>query len=87
MPKIRWRTLPSMYQILTLKFVLIIINPCRLIKDEVTSVGYKQDRGVGIRIVEANGDSGDILQRYRRIESLFRQLQAGTQLPIFCAAV
>ena len=46
--------------------------------DEVKSVGYKQDRGVGIRIVEANEDSGDILQRYRRIESLFRQLQAGT---------
>ncbi|KAK2464504.1 hypothetical protein APHAL10511_003483 [Amanita phalloides] len=45
------------------------------IEDEVKSVGYKQDRGVGVRIVEANEDSGDILQRYRRIESLFRQLQ------------
>jgi hypothetical protein len=86
MPETRWRTLPSMYQILTLEFALIN-RPCRSIKDEVKSVGYKQDRGVGIRIVEANGDSGDILQRYRRIESLFRHLQVGTQLPVFCTAV
>ncbi len=43
--------------------------------------------GVGIRIVEANGDSRDILRRYRRIDSLFRRLQVGTQLPIFCAVV
>ena len=30
---------------------------------------------MGIRIVEANEDAGDIFQRCRRIESLFRQLQ------------
>ena len=75
-----------MYQTLTLEFALVN-RPCRLITNEVRFVGYKQDRGVAIRIVEANGDSGDIIQRYRRVESLFRQLQAGTQLPIFCAAV
>ena len=86
MPETRWRTLPSMYQILTMEFALIN-RPCRSIEDEVKSVGYKQDRGVGIRIVEANGDSGDILQRYRRIESLFRRLQVGAQFPIFCTAV
>ena len=83
----RWRTLPSMYRILTIEFALIIINrPCRLIKDKVKSVAYKQDRAVGIWIVEVNGDSGDILQHYRRIESLFRQLQVGTQLPVLCAS-
>ena len=65
----------------------LINRPWRSIEDEVKSVGYKQDRGVGIRIVEANGDSGDILQRYRRIESLFRRLQVGAQFPIFCTAV
>ena len=86
MPETRWRTLPSMYQILTMEFALIN-RPCRSIEGEVKSVGYKQDRGVGIRIVEANGDSGDILQRYRRIESLFRRLQVGTQLHIFCTSV
>ena len=85
MPQTSWRTSPSLYQILTLEFALID-RACRLIEDEVKSVGYKQDRGVGIRIVEANGDSGDILQRYRRIESLFRHLQVGTQLPVLCAS-
>jgi hypothetical protein len=75
-----------MYQILTLEFALIN-RPCRSIGDEVKSIGFKQDRGMGIRIVEANEDSGDVLQHYHRIESLFRQLQVGTQLPIFCAAV
>ena len=65
----------------------LINRPCRSIEDELKSVGYKQDRGVGIRIVEANGDSGDILQRYHRIESLFRHLQVGTQFPIFFTAV
>ena len=86
MPETRWHTLRSMYQSLTLEFA-IINRPCRLIKDEVKSVGYKQDRGVGIRIVEANEDSGDILQRYRRIESLFRRLHVGAQLLIFRSAV
>ena len=75
-----------MYQILTLKFARIN-QPCRSIEDEVKSVGYKQDRGMWTLIVEANGDSWDILQCYRRIESLFRHPQASTQLPIFCAAV
>ncbi|KIM51846.1 hypothetical protein SCLCIDRAFT_12017 [Scleroderma citrinum Foug A] len=55
-----------------------IAHIVRSIKDEVKSIGYKQDRSVGIWIVEANGDSGDILQHYRHIESLFRQLQAST---------
>ena len=71
-----------MYQILTLEIALIN-RPCRSIEDEVKSIGYKQDRGLGIRILEANGDSGDILQHYRRIELLFHQLQASTQLPFF----
>jgi len=32
-----------------------------------------------MRIVEANQDQGDVIQRYRRVESLFRQLQVNTQ--------
>ena len=86
MPAATLRTLWSMYRILAQKFALIN-QPHRSIEDEVKSVGYKKDRGVGIRIVEANGDVGDILQRYRRIESLFRQLQVSTQLVISCATI
>ena len=86
MPKTKWSTLQRMYQILTLEFALIG-RPHSLIKKEVEFVGYKQDRGVWIRIVEANKDTGDIVQRYRRIESLFRQLQVSAQLLTSCAAV
>jgi len=51
---------------------------CRSIKVELTHIGQQQDRGKITRIVEANRDKGDIIQRYRRIESLFRQLQVST---------
>jgi len=51
---------------------------CRSIEAEVTHIRQQQDRGKIIRTVEANQDQGDIIQRYHRIESLFRQLQVGT---------
>ena len=51
----------------------------RSIEAEVTHIRDQQDRGKMRRIVEANQDQGDVIQRHRRIESLFRQLQVSTQ--------
>jgi len=53
-------------------------KPCRSIKAELTHIAQQQDRGKIMRTVEANEDQGDVIQRYRRIESLFRQLQVST---------
>ncbi|KAF8965937.1 hypothetical protein BDZ97DRAFT_740307 [Flammula alnicola] len=50
------------------------------IKAELTHIGQQQDRGKITRIVEANQDQGDVIQRYRRIKSLFRQLQSDVSL-------
>ena len=52
---------------------------CRSIKAELVQIGQQQDRGKIMRTVEANQDQGDVVQRYRRIESLFRQLQVNTR--------
>jgi len=50
-------------------------EPSRSIKAELRHIAQQQDRGKIIRIVGANEDKGDVFQRYRKIESLFRQLQ------------
>ena len=52
---------------------------CRSIEAEVTHIRDQQDRGKIIRTLEANQDQGDVIQRYRRIESLFRQLQVSVR--------
>jgi hypothetical protein len=52
---------------------------CRSIEAELTHIGQQQDRGKIMRTIEANQDQGDVIQRYRRIESLFRQLQVSTR--------
>ena len=52
---------------------------CRSIKAELTHISQQQYRGKVVRTVRANQDQGDIVQRHRRIESLFRQLQVGIQ--------
>jgi hypothetical protein len=54
-------------------------KPCRSIKAELTHISQQQDRGKIMRTVEATQDQGDIIQRYRRIDSLFRQLQVSTR--------
>lgn len=54
-------------------------NHYRSIDEEVKDIGEKRDRGRMMRIIEANQDTGDVIQRYRRIESLFRQLQVSNQ--------
>jgi len=53
---------------------------CRSINAELTHIGQQQDRSKIMRTVEANQDQGDVIQGYRRIESLFRQLQVNIQL-------
>ena len=52
---------------------------CRSIKMELIHIGQQQDRSKIMRTIEANQDQGDVIQRYRRIESLFRQLQVSTR--------
>jgi len=52
---------------------------CRSIEAELMHIGQQQDRGKMMRAVQANRDHGDVIQRYRRIESLFRQLQVSTR--------
>lgn len=51
---------------------------CRSIDTEVKEILKKQERNKFVRALEANQDQGDILQRYRRIESFFRQIQVST---------
>ncbi|KAF8965982.1 hypothetical protein BDZ97DRAFT_743750 [Flammula alnicola] len=46
------------------------------IKAELKHIGQQQDRSKITRTVEANQDQGDVIQRYRQIESLFHQLQS-----------
>ena len=50
----------------------------RSIKAELTHISQQQDRSKTMRAIEANQDQGDVIQRYRKIESLFRQLQVST---------
>jgi hypothetical protein len=54
-------------------------KPCRSIEAELIQISQQQDRGKIMRIVEASQDQGDIIQRYRKIDSLFRQLQVSTR--------
>ncbi|QRW22463.1 Vegetative incompatibility protein HET-E-1 [Rhizoctonia solani] len=46
-----------------------------VIKREAEEIENKVGRGTGRRMVMANADGEDLVRRYRRIESLFRQLQ------------
>jgi hypothetical protein len=62
-------------------------NPCRLIEAELKHIKQQQDRGRIMRTVEANQDQGDVIQRYRRIESLFRQLHVSIRPFIFNSCI
>ncbi|KAF8673589.1 hypothetical protein RHS04_07629 [Rhizoctonia solani] len=46
-----------------------------VIKREAEEIENKVGRGTGRRMVMVNADGEDLVRRYRRIESLFRQLQ------------
>ncbi|QRW22421.1 Vegetative incompatibility protein HET-E-1 [Rhizoctonia solani] len=45
------------------------------IKREANEIDSKLERGTGRRALMANADEQDLMRRYRRIQSLFRQLQ------------
>lgn len=47
----------------------------RSIEKEVNQIKKKQGRGGGQPLLESARDKDDVIQRYRRIEALFRQLQ------------
>ncbi|KAF8695646.1 WD40 repeat-like protein, partial [Rhizoctonia solani] len=51
-----------------------------VIKREAEEIENKVGRGTGRRMVMANADGEDLVRRYRRIESLFRQLQQKSRL-------
>ena len=51
----------------------------RSIKVEVEHLDKKQARGKARRIIESTEDKDDVIKRYRRIESLFRQLQVSSR--------
>ena len=51
---------------------------CRSINEEVSGIRRQLDRGRFERTVEAHKDMGDVIQRYRQIESFFRQLQVSS---------
>ena len=57
-------------------------NTDRSIETEVTVIRRKQDHGKGRQLLESTQDQGDVIKRYRRIESLFRQLQVSRRLHI-----
>jgi hypothetical protein len=51
----------------------------RSIEVEVGHLNKKQARGKGRWIIESTEDRGDVIKRYRRIESLFRHLQVSNR--------
>ena len=71
---------------LALDFALID-KPGRSVEEEARFIRRQLERGVLMRTVEANQDTGDVVWRYRRIESLFRQLQVSIRPLMSCAAV
>ncbi|KAF8673590.1 WD40 repeat-like protein [Rhizoctonia solani] len=46
------------------------------IEREANEIKSKTQRGAGRRVLMANADGQDLVRRYRRIQSLFRQIQA-----------
>ena len=53
---------------------LIVIKLCSSIDEQVAGINEKKEHGKGRQILESTQDKADVVERYRRIESLFRQL-------------
>ncbi|CAE6474326.1 unnamed protein product [Rhizoctonia solani] len=56
------------------------------IKQQAEGIREKRDRGKGRRLLHAREDEDDIMGRYRRIQSLLRQLQANLNLSAWSIA-
>jgi len=59
----------------------------RLINEEVSQIKQIQDHGRIRQIFEAPQDQGDLIKRYRRIDSLFRQLYVSPTIHMQWAAL
>jgi hypothetical protein len=47
----------------------------RMIEEETTEIEGRTERGTERRLLTAKKDEDELMRRYRRIQSLFRQLQ------------
>lgn len=50
----------------------------RGIEEQAKMINKKHERGIGRRLMEARTDEDDIVNHYRKIEFLFRQLQVSS---------
>ena len=55
------------------------VNVHSSVEAEVEHIMKQQARGKARRIIESTQDTGDVIKRYRVIESLIRQLQVSTR--------
>ncbi|KAB5590911.1 hypothetical protein CTheo_5637 [Ceratobasidium theobromae] len=62
-----------------------IANIAISIEQQAKLIKEKQERGTGTRLIEAMVDDNELLGHYKRIESLFRQLQTDTTLSMLGA--
>jgi len=53
-------------------------NTNRLIVAEVEGIRRKQDHGEGVQLLIHIQEKADVIERYHRIVSLFRQLEVST---------
>ncbi|CEL56612.1 Vegetative incompatibility protein HET-E-1 OS=Podospora anserina GN=HET-E1 PE=4 SV=1 [Rhizoctonia solani AG-1 IB] len=53
------------------------------VKEQANIIASKQGRGVGHYLAQAHKDQDEIMNAYRRIESLFRQLQCDVTLSVW----
>ncbi|CAE6527223.1 unnamed protein product, partial [Rhizoctonia solani] len=60
-----------------------VANVANLITEQAELIKHKHNRGFGSRLIEAQGDQQDLVRCYRRIETLFRQLQIDIQLSMW----
>ncbi|KAB5587568.1 NACHT domain containing protein [Ceratobasidium theobromae] len=63
-----------------------IANVALGIEQQVKMIGKKRDRGVGSRLMGAMTDGDDVVTHYRKVESLFRQLQTDANLSTWSIA-
>ncbi|KAB5588940.1 hypothetical protein CTheo_7618 [Ceratobasidium theobromae] len=60
-----------------------IANVALNIEQQAKMINEKRDRGTGTRLMEARADEDEIVNHYRKIESLFRQLQTDANLSMW----
>ncbi|QRW22395.1 Vegetative incompatibility protein HET-E-1 [Rhizoctonia solani] len=56
------------------------------IEKQANEIKKKKERGIGRPLLEASSDEKDVIRHYRRIQSLFRQLQANLSMNTWSVA-